>query len=116
MLRGRRDECAALEGLVQRIRVAESAVLVLRGEAGIGKTALVEFVAAQATGCRVERAVGVQAAMELAFVASRLQDAARHPARQRGRWNGGDEHEGQGEPADAESLRRPPTRRRRRRA
>ncbi len=34
MLRGRRDECAALEGLLQRIRVRESAVLVLRGEAG----------------------------------------------------------------------------------
>ena len=81
MLRGRRDECAALEGLLQRIRVGESVVLVLRGEAGIGKTALLEFVAAQATGCRVERAVGGRAAMELAFV-PRVHRAAR--AQQRG--------------------------------
>src|ERR1700754_690542 len=67
MLRGRRDECAALEGLLQRIRVGQSAVLVLRGEAGIGKTALLEFLADRATGCRVTRAVGVQAEMELAY-------------------------------------------------
>ena len=63
----RRDERAALEGLLQRIRVGQSSVLVLRGEAGIGKTALMEFVAEQATECRVARAVGVQAEMELAF-------------------------------------------------
>jgi hypothetical protein len=67
MLRGHRDESAALEGLLQRIRVGQRSVLVLRGEAGIGKTELLESVAAQATGCRVERAVGVHAAMELAF-------------------------------------------------
>ena len=67
MLRGRRDECAALDRLLERVRVGQSAVLVLRGEAGIGKTALLEFVAEQASGCRVARAVGVQAEMELAF-------------------------------------------------
>ena len=67
MLRGRRNECATLAGLLQRIREEESAVLVLRGQAGIGKTALLEFVAEQATGCRVVRAIGVQAEMELAF-------------------------------------------------
>src|SRR5215475_9120032 len=67
MLTDRRDECAALEGLLQRVRAGESSVLVLRGEAGIGKTALLEFVAERATGCRVTRAVGVQAEMELAF-------------------------------------------------
>src|SRR5215475_2018429 len=67
MLRDRRHECAALEGLVRQIRVGESAVLVLRGEAGIGKTALLEFVAERAAGCRVARAAGVQAEMELAF-------------------------------------------------
>ena len=67
MLTDRRDECAALEGLLRRIRIGESAVLVLRGEAGIGKTALLEFVADRATGCRVARAVGVQAEMELPY-------------------------------------------------
>jgi DNA-binding CsgD family transcriptional regulator len=67
MLQGRRDECSALERLVQRIRVGESAVLVLRGEAGIGKTALLEFAAERASGCRVARSAGVQAEMELPF-------------------------------------------------
>ena len=63
----RRDERAALEGMLQGIRVGQSSVLVLRGEAGIGKTALMEFLAEQATECRVARAAGVQAEMELAF-------------------------------------------------
>ncbi len=67
MLRGRRNECAALDRLLSRIRLGESSVLVLRGEAGIGKTALLEYAAEQATGCRVARAAGVQAEMELAF-------------------------------------------------
>ncbi|MDA0181949.1 AAA family ATPase [Solirubrobacter phytolaccae] len=67
MLRGRRHECAALDALLQRIRVGESAVLVLRGEAGIGKTALLEYAAGQAGGCRLARAVGVQAEMELPY-------------------------------------------------
>jgi DNA-binding CsgD family transcriptional regulator len=67
MLRGRRDECAALDRLLQQVRVGQSAVLVLRGEAGIGKTALLEYVAEQATGCHVARVAGVQAEMELAF-------------------------------------------------
>src|ERR1700754_514545 len=67
MLRGRRDECATLDRLLDRVRTGQSAVLVLRGEAGIGKTALLERVAQRATGCRVARAVGVQADMELAF-------------------------------------------------
>ena len=64
---GRRDECAALDRLLQRVRAGQSSVLVLRGEAGIGKTALLEFLAARATRCRVARAVGVQAEMEFPF-------------------------------------------------
>jgi DNA-binding CsgD family transcriptional regulator len=66
-LRGRREECAALDGLLQRIRVGQSSVQVLRGEAGVGKTALLEYVAVRASGCRVVRAAGVQSEMELAF-------------------------------------------------
>ena len=56
-----------LERLVAGVRSGQSRVLVLRGEAGIGKTALLDYVAAQADGCRVARAAGVQAEMELAF-------------------------------------------------
>src|SRR4051812_14870926 len=68
MLRGRRDECAALDELLARVRAGESRVLVLRGEAGIGKTALLEHVADHAgDGVRVARCFGVQGEMELAF-------------------------------------------------
>jgi DNA-binding CsgD family transcriptional regulator len=67
MLRGRHNECAALERVLHQVRAGRSAVLVVRGEAGIGKSALLEYVAAQADGCRVARAAGVQAEMELAF-------------------------------------------------
>jgi len=90
MLRGRRDECAALAALLQRIRAGTGSVLVLRGEAGIGKTALLEFVAEQASGCRVARASGVQAEMELAFAglhhlcAPMFDGLHRLPAPQRG--------------------------------
>jgi MoxR-like ATPase len=42
MLHGRRDERAALDGLLDAARAGRSGVLVLRGEAGVGKTALLE--------------------------------------------------------------------------
>jgi len=67
LLRGRRSECEALDGQLQRIAVGQSSVLVLRGEAGVGKTALLEYVAERAAGCRIVRAVGVQSEMELAY-------------------------------------------------
>jgi DNA-binding CsgD family transcriptional regulator len=67
MLHGRQEECAALDGLLARARLGESAVLVLRGDAGIGKSVLLEHVAERADGCHVARMVGVQAEMELAF-------------------------------------------------
>ena len=49
------------------VRAGESRVLVLRGEPGVGKTALLEYLVGQASGCRVARAAGVQSEMELAF-------------------------------------------------
>src|SRR5215211_2551937 len=66
-LRGRASECALLDDLVSAIRRGESRSLVLRGEAGIGKTALLEYVIASAPDATVVRAAGVQSDMELAF-------------------------------------------------
>jgi len=66
-LRGRSSEVSALAGLVAAVRAGESRVLVIHGEPGVGKTALLEYLAGKATGCRLERAAGVQSEMELAF-------------------------------------------------
>jgi DNA-binding CsgD family transcriptional regulator len=66
-LRGRASECALLDDVVSAIRRGESRSLVLRGEAGIGKTALLEYLIASAPDTTVIRAVGVQSDMELAF-------------------------------------------------
>ncbi len=66
-LTGREPECAELDLLVRDISAGRSRALVLRGEQGIGKTALLDYAASSATGCRVERATGVQAELELAF-------------------------------------------------
>lgn len=68
-LRGRRTECAALDRVTTLAGSGQSQVMVLRGEAGIGKSALLEFVAEGATGFRVARASGVESEMELAFAA-----------------------------------------------
>ena len=66
-LLGRADECALLDGLIDDIRRGESRSLVLRGEAGIGKTALLEHLVESASDLTVVRAVGVESEMELAF-------------------------------------------------
>ena len=66
-LRGRRSECVVLDGLVSAVRQGESRVLVVRGEAGMGKTALLEYLLGAATDVAVLRAVGVESEMELAF-------------------------------------------------
>ncbi|GAA3680850.1 LuxR family transcriptional regulator [Lentzea roselyniae] len=66
-LRGRRAECGVLDRLLEDVRSGRSQVLVLRGEAGIGKSALVEYLLERAAGCRITRAVGVESEMELAF-------------------------------------------------
>ncbi|MBK3567235.1 LuxR family transcriptional regulator [Streptomyces sp. MBT62] len=64
-LLGRRNECLVLDDLLAGARSGRSGVLVLRGEAGIGKTELLNYVVERATGCRVVRAAGVQSEMEL---------------------------------------------------
>ena len=64
---GRRSECDVLERLIEAVRAGESRALVVRGEPGVGKTALLEYLVDQASGCRVARAGGVQSEMEIAF-------------------------------------------------
>ncbi|MFV8161815.1 helix-turn-helix transcriptional regulator [Mycobacterium sp. 134] len=66
-LRGRVSECAALRTLVSGGRSGGSAVLVVRGEAGVGKTALLDYVVEHAPGFRVTQVAGVESDMELAF-------------------------------------------------
>jgi predicted ATPase len=53
VLRGRRNETDALDRQLARIRAGHGAVQVLRGEAGVGKTALLDYVAERASECRV---------------------------------------------------------------
>jgi len=67
MLRGRRAESAMLDVLIAAVRAGESRALVMRGDAGIGKTALLEYAAVSASGLRVLRAVGVESEMEMPF-------------------------------------------------
>src|SRR6266576_47907 len=69
MLRGRRDERAVLDGLLEDSRAGRSGVLVLRGEAGIGKTALLEHAIESASDFKLLRAVGVESEMEMPFAA-----------------------------------------------
>ena len=68
-LRGRRDECAVLDRLLAGARVGRSGVLVLKGEAGVGKTALLEQAVGSASDMRGIRVAGVESEMELAFAA-----------------------------------------------
>jgi DNA-binding CsgD family transcriptional regulator len=66
-LRGRRRERRTLDALLDAVRAGESRALVVRGEAGVGKTALLDYALARASGFRVARAAGVQSEMELPF-------------------------------------------------
>src|ERR687886_1092548 len=64
---GRTRECQRLDGMLAEARDGRSAVLVLRGEPGIGKTALLRYAAREASGFRVAQIAGVEAEMELPF-------------------------------------------------
>jgi DNA-binding CsgD family transcriptional regulator len=69
MLWGRRQQCGALDGLLADVRAGRSRALVIRGEPGIGKTALLGYAAETAPDFRVARAEGVESDMELPFAA-----------------------------------------------
>jgi DNA-binding CsgD family transcriptional regulator len=69
MLLGRRSECAALDRLLGDVRTGRSGALVVRGEAGVGKTALLRYVVDSASDLTVARALGVESEMELPFAA-----------------------------------------------
>jgi AAA ATPase domain len=66
-LRGRRSESKGLDGLLADARKDHSGVLVVRGEAGVGKTVLLDYLAERADGFRVARAVGIESEMEFAY-------------------------------------------------
>ena len=66
-LRGRSGECEALRTLISTARSGSSQVLVLRGEAGVGKSALLDYASEAATGFRTLHVSGVESDMELAF-------------------------------------------------
>ena len=66
-LYGRGSECSRLDDLLAALRGGESRTLVMHGEAGIGKTALLDYAVSAAAGLRVLRATGVESDMELPF-------------------------------------------------
>jgi DNA-binding CsgD family transcriptional regulator len=66
-LGGRRSECETLDQLVINVRARRSQVLTLRGEAGAGKTVLLDYLLERAPGCRIARTTGVESERELAF-------------------------------------------------
>lgn len=66
-LQGRRSECDKLVSLLAASKAGRGEALVLRGEAGIGKTALLHFLIERAVGCHVTRAAGARSEMELVF-------------------------------------------------
>ena len=66
---GRTRERRTLDRSLDDVRHGESAVLVIRGEAGIGKTALIHYCARRATDCRVLQIAGVELELEMPFAA-----------------------------------------------
>ena len=66
-LTGRSVERGVLDGLLAAVRGGESRALVIHGVAGVGKTALLDYLAERASGFRVEWMAGCQSEMELAF-------------------------------------------------
>ena len=88
-LTNRFSERGVLDRFVAGVRAGEGQALVVRGEPGVGKTVLLDYLAGRASGCLVARAAGVQSEMELAFAglhqlcAPMLEHAESLPAPQR---------------------------------
>src|ERR1700758_3639264 len=88
-LRDRRAECGVLDQLINAVQAGGSRVLVMRGEPGVGKSVLLDYLAGRAAGCRVVRAAGAEPEIELAFaglhqlLAPMLDRASQLPAPQR---------------------------------
>jgi DNA-binding CsgD family transcriptional regulator len=90
-LMGRRSEREGLDRLIEAVRTGHGQALVVRGDPGVGKTVLLDYLAGRASGagCKVARTIGVQSEMKLAFAglhqlyAPMLSRAQRMPAPQR---------------------------------
>src|SRR6266576_3269871 len=66
-LQGRESECARIDRLLSAARAGRSGTLALRGEPGVGKTALVDYALESASGMSILRAQGLEAEAQLAF-------------------------------------------------
>src|SRR4051794_33598438 len=82
-LRGRASERAVLDDVLRAVRSGDSRTLLIHGEPGIGKTALLGYVVESAPGMRVLRAAGVESEMEMPFASlhqlcAPLRDAVEH--------------------------------------
>src|SRR4029450_2336948 len=71
-LQGRGSECALLDDVIAALRAGECRTLLLHGEAGIGKTALLNYAVASAADMRVLHAAGVESGMEVPSAGSAL--------------------------------------------
>ena len=91
-LLGRRAECEFLDTVLADALAGQSRVVVLRGDAGAGKSALLDYAAERGCGWRVAAAVGVESEMELAYsglhqlCAPMLDHLDRLPPRNATRW------------------------------
>ena len=70
VLWGRRRECDVLDRLLEAVRGGAGRALVVRGEPGVGKTALLDYLARPTSGCWVARVARVESEMELAYGSS----------------------------------------------
>src|SRR5262245_19042779 len=64
---GREIECKALDRLIDDVGAGTSRVIVLRGEAGVGKSALLGYLSERVAGWQIATAVGVESEMDLAY-------------------------------------------------